>query len=814
MKVSYSWLQEVAPDLQAPLEELVERAAMLGFPVEELRSLSEGLQDVVVANVLSVRPHPSADRLRLCRVDGGAGEVQVVCGAPNVDAGGWYPFAPVGASLPGGTRIGKAKLRGEVSEGMLCSERELGLGPGKDGLMVLPGPLRPGASLVESIGLDDFRLDVEVTANRGDLLSHEGIARELGPGGHVSLRLPPVPGEDGAALGVLEALRLATDPQEAAGGGVAVRIDAPALCARYLGLVVRGIRVGPSPPWLQSRIRAVGAKPINNVVDATNYALLELGQPLHAFDLAKVGGGRIVVRTARAGETIRTLDGVERALAPDMLAICDVERPVAVAGVMGGADSEVTEDTVDVLLECALFQPTSIRSTRKALGLSTDASYRFERGVDPEGMVRALLRAARVILATAGGSVEGPIADCAPRSFARSRVTLRAERVERVLGMRFEPETLTSLLTHLGFAVTNSGDAGGSALEVGIPGFRSYDVTREVDLIEEVARLHGYDRFPDEPRPFRTGTVPDHPLFCLEDELRDELTGWGFFEAQTPAFAPEGEVEILNPVSADERFLRATLLPGLARGIEHNAARGNRDVRLFELGTAFRRGEPGAPPSESTHLALLMHGRRAAQHWSGEATPLDLWDLKGILGRVVGRLSGDGWVLSADRPTGETGGGLPDCATYFVYDGSGALVGAGGQMASDRLDLPPWAGEVWAAEVTLPAEPKARPVVAHQPVPAYPGVERDLAVLVPTGVRVDAVLGVARARGGEHLAELAVFDVYRNESMPPGDRSVAVRLRFRAADRTLRDDEVDEAVRSVVRALEEDLRVRVRGQTG
>jgi phenylalanyl-tRNA synthetase beta chain len=381
MNISYRWLQELVPELADPAERVASRLAMYGAPVEELVRLGEFLSEIVIARVAAVRPHPNADRLSLCTVDAGAGEpLQVVCGAPNVRAGAFYPFAPVGAMLPGDLVIRKAKIRGEESRGMLCSERELGLGRDHAGLMELHGRWHPGEPFLDALGLDDVRLVVEVTANRPDLLSHIGIARELAPGGR--LELPALPG---AAQEASREPSFAVERLTGETGGVTVTIEDAGGCPRYLGAVIRGVTIGSSPAWLAARLRAVGLRPINNVVDATNYILYELGQPLHAFDLRWLGGPAVRIRRARSNEELVTLDGISRSLSPDMLVIADEQRAVAVAGVMGGEDSEVRADTTDIFLECALFEPKTVRRTRTALGLSTDASYRFERGVDPEG---------------------------------------------------------------------------------------------------------------------------------------------------------------------------------------------------------------------------------------------------------------------------------------------------------------------------------------------------------------------------------------------------------------------------------------------
>ncbi len=802
MNVSIRWLREMVPGLKGTAREIAEHLALRGAPVEEISSPGEGLGDVVIARVITAVQHPNADRLSLCEVDGGSGVVHVVCGAPNVTGGAWYPFAPVDSVLPGDFRIKKAKIRGETSEGMLCSARELGLGADHSGLMELHGDFTPGEPFVAALGLDDWTLDVEITVNRGDLLSHVGIAREAAPLGEGSVRLAEIPGA------VPLAARYVEHEERVSSAGVSIRIDDPDLCSRYLGAVLRGVKIGPSPAWLQERLRGAGSRPINNVVDATNYVMLELGQPLHAFDLSRLTDATVVVRRAAESETsFMTLDDEERAITPDMLMICDAVRPVAIAGVMGGLHSEVGDDTVDVLLECALFDPKSIRATRRALIMSTDASYRFERGVDPEGMRTAVERAAALILAIAGGRLDGPILDCCPVPFRPAVVELRLSRIEHLLGIPFESEYVRELLAPLGFTVEGEKDG---VLRVRVPGFRSYDVTREVDLIEEVARTHGFDRFPSKLGPGRPGTVPDHPLFQLEDELRATLSGRGLFEAQTPAFAPadQGDVEVSNPVSTAHPVMRRWILPSLLRRLEHNMAHGNRDVRLFEIGTSFRRAGPGEPPHEETHLCAILAGDREPAHWSRPAEPFGVWDVKALFEDVLRRA----WGGPVELRAGGTDLDRLDVAMSFegVIEG-GVAVGRAGRVADDALDLPPWAGDVWAIEVTLPAEPAPRVPVTHRPLPQYPSSERDLALLLPEGVTAAAVTEAIRSAGGSELESVDLFDVYTGEGLAEGTRSVAFRLRFRAPERTLKDKEVDRNVGMVLKRLEEDFGVKARG---
>ncbi len=815
MNVSTRWLKDMVPGLTGSPRELAEHLALRGAPVDEITSPGEALGDIVVGKVISAGQHPNADRLSLCEVDGGGGVVQVVCGAPNVKAGSYYPFAPVGSVLPGDFKIKKAKIRGEVSQGMLCSSKELGLGADHDGILEIHGDFTPGQSFVHALGLDDATLDVEITANRGDLLSHAGVARELASEGEGRVVLPELP--DAPEL----APDYVVDSKEASAGDVSIRIDDPDLCSRYLGAVIRGVAIGPSPAWLQERLRGAGARPINNVVDATNYVMLELGQPLHAFDLAHLAGSSIVVRRPLESELkFTTLDDEERSLTTDMLMICDAERPVAIAGVMGGQNSEVEETTRDVLLECALFDPKSIRATRKALGMSTDASYRFERGVDPEGMQTALERCAALIMATAGGELDGPALDCCPRPFKAQVVDVRLARIHRLLGIPFDARYVTRLLEPLGFSMEGESDG---VLHVRVPGYRSYDVTREVDLIEEVARTHGYDAFPADLRPSRPGTVPDHPLFKLEDRLRTVMVGHGFFETQTPAFAPaaEGDVEVANPLATTEPVMRVGLLPSLVRRLEYNLARGNRDVRLFEIGTSFSRTISGCPPHEETHLTVILTGRRTPPHWSAQDEAFSIWDLKGLFEEAVATAyHGEALVVPAAAHEAEDSANQPVSNLSARFDpeqalaaiaGDGTVVGVGGRLADAAVDTPPWAGDVYALEVRLPEDPDPRPVATYDPLPHYPAVERDLALVVPDALPVGDVERLVRATAGVELEALEIFDVYTGEGIPKGTRSVAVRLRFRSAKGTLKDKAVDKSVGNVLKRLEEELGVTARG---
>jgi len=806
MIVSRRWLEAL---LDRPLDprDVADRLTLHAAAVDAIVPLHQDLDDILIARVLEVKKHPDADRLSLCLVDrgGGAGPVEVVCGAPNVQAGKSYPYAPVGAVLPGGLKLERKKIRGVESNGMLCSAKELGLGADHAGILELDTTAAPGTRFIDAMGIADHQIVIDVPANRPDLLCHKGVARELGASLGAPVKLPPIPGAK-----PLSGSPPARQPARGVVDGVEVRLEDPEGAPRYMIAVIRGVRVGPSPAWLAQRLAAVGQRPINNVVDATNYILFELNQPLHAFDLAKLRGPAVVVRRARPGEKIVTLDGVTRTLTADMTAICDAQHPTIVAGVMGSAESEVSTGTRDLVLECAYFQPTRIRRTRRALELSSESSYRFERGIDMLGMPDALRRAIELIVAVAGGEVRAPTLDLWPGPQQERTIFLRPERVNRLLGVTIDRPEVERLLTAVGFFVAPK-DA---RLAVQVPGWRP-DVTREVDLIEEVARLKGYDAFPDELRAYRPGTVPDAPDERARARIREQLVRAGLLEARTlPLGPPDGPdaVPILNPLSAEEGYLRRRLVPGLVRRIEYNWANRNRDIRLFEVGTVFRKaaGQQGALkesltvpgsgslPDEWTSVAGVLTGARRPAHWSeGAKVPdMDIWDLKYHFELAVAVAD-----PSCDvRPA--TGGAV---GWEAVQRGGGGVVGQAGPL---EADAPVWAAPLFGFEVRLSAA--ERTLVAYRPLPLQPPVERDLALLLPPGVTAAQVADVLRRTVGPLLERLEVFDEYRGPGIPAGHRSVAWHCTFRDPEQTLRERDVDARLARGLEALEGELGVRRR----
>ncbi|MBT8477411.1 MAG: phenylalanine--tRNA ligase subunit beta, partial [Gemmatimonadetes bacterium] len=738
MDISVNWLRALAPSIDGSADDLAAALSARAVPVDRTVPVGEELGDVVVARVVEVGKHPNADRLSLCRVDSGMGDLlDVVCGAPNVVENALYPFIPAGGTLPGGFKIERRKIRGHESNGMLCSEKELGLGRDAAGIMRLADDHEPGQALVAALGLPDARLEVDLTPNRIDLACHAGVARELAPGGVADVVLPPFGGPDWSP-------RWESGEESASAGGVRVTIEEGDRCFRYLAAIVRGVTVGPSPEWLQARLRAAGARPINNVVDSTNYVLLELNQPLHAFDLARLAGPEIRVRAAR-NEPHTTLDGAEHELGREVSVIADAERPVALAGVMGGADSEVSDGTTDLLIECAAFDPRHTRHTARATGLATDASYRFERGIDEAGMEGAIRRAVELIVATAGGSPDDVALRVGRTPPLPTRVSLRPSRVKAVLGLDLSGEQIAGLLKPLGFGVsegTASGDDG--ALDVTVPGWRT-DVRAEVDLLEEVARRYGYESFPHEARSLRPSTVPDSPVWQRADRARRALTSLGALEARSSSFAPEGQTSgrparLLKPLSEAESFLRTDLVPILLGRVEHNWSRGHRDVRLYEIGSVFQSsvgaGESTAGEDvsviEDIRVAFGITGLRQPPHWSGAEYDLDDWDLKGWL-EDLGSGLGLG-EIAPGRPDAD-GDDLPFGFGRWLGEESfcilrnGRPVGVAGRVRDDAVDAPVWAAPVYAAEFRLEAV-QLEDHRSYRDLPTFPAVTRDLALVL------------------------------------------------------------------------------------
>ncbi|HUF28406.1 MAG TPA: phenylalanine--tRNA ligase subunit beta [Gemmatimonadaceae bacterium] len=853
MNVSHEWLKAFVAHQLAP-EQLRDLITSRSATVDEVVALRADLAPIVIARVVEAARHPDSDRLSVTKVDAGTGELlDVVCGAPNVAAGKLYPFAPVGTVMPGGLRIEKRKIRGALSAGMLCSASELGLGTDKDGILELDVDAEPGTPFLRAVPVGDTRLVIDVSPNRPDLLSHLGVAREVAAATGIPLQLPEIP------AGGVEAPAAVREPREGRAGPVTVRLEDSDGSPRYMGVTISGVKVGPSPDWLVRRLEAVGSRSINNVVDATNYLLHEVGQPMHAFDVARLGRTTVVIRRARPGERLRTLDGVDRALDPSMTVIADAERAQAVAGVMGGNDSEVGEGTTDIFLEVASFDARAVRTTRRALGLSTDASHRFERGVDRELTPVALARAVRLITAVAGGRVEGSPVDLYPSPApARALLTLRAHRVATLLGQRLPAKEIVFLLRSIGFVADIVPGTemlrGNEEIAVVAPSWR-VDIEREVDLIEEVARLRGYDTFPDDLRAYRPTTVSDDPQWLLARRVREALVAAGLLETRPMPFVAgrDGEhLRVANPLAENEAHLRRSLLETLARRAEYNLARMQGDVRIFEIGAAFEPGA-GALPRETMRAAAVIMGARRPPHFTERNPPaFDEWDARSIAELVTGA------AFPAARAVLEPADGAGVLWNVLVEDSAsnGGAPSKVGEVRRLRLDAPPWASPAFGIEVELArvenadVAPRgqstyavrpgkhmaggseahvgvsaegggqkraaggstARVVVSrtYQPLPTTPAAELDVALVVPENLSAERVEAVLRRDAGELLERLQLLDEYRGPHVPAGHRSLMWRLIFRHPERTLREKEVEGRREKLLKTLEKELGVRQR----
>ncbi len=796
MKVLLSWLREFVPiTLDTPA--LCERLSLGGLVVDAVEALGAELRDVVIAEILSTRPHPDADRLTLCEVRTGPGAADtVVCGARNMRAGDRVAWARPGATLPGGRRIEAATIRGVASAGMLCSEAELGIGPADEGILILDAAAPLGMRLAEHLALEDTLLDIDVTPNRGDCLSILGIAREI------------------AALTgtALPRTRLSVREKGApAADAIALRIEDPAGCPRYAARVIRGVTIGPSPRWLVRRLEAVGLRAINNVVDVTNYVMIERGQPLHAFDYDTLPRPEIVVRRAGATPTLRTLDDSERALAADDLLITTGAEPIALAGVMGGAETEVRDTTRTVLLESAHFDPAAIRRTARRLDLRSDASFRFERGVDPEGVPAALDRAATLIAQLAGGTIAPGIVEAYPAPERPSPIHLRPKRVEELLGVEVGRGEMSAALKGLGAAI---GTAPRGAMMVTPPSWRR-DLTREIDLVEEIARVLGYDRIPGALPlvPLERGLLPARLEW--ERRLRALLTAAGFHEAVMLSFAapranalfpglePLGDpVPLANPINRDEPEMRRSLLPGLLGVWRTNRNQRQRGLAAFSIGRVYAQG--GAP-REAWRLAGIVVGE-LPRRGRGAAPVATFADAKGAGEQIHERQAEHERVTwqRTDRAPFHPG----QSAALHCDD---ALIGVVGTLHPEVAFELEVEDACWLFELDTE---KLLPYVAQQRVftglPRFPAVTRDIAVVVDEGFASERIVQFVHQWQPDLIAEVTLFDAYTGAPIPAGHKSLAYSVAYRAADRTLTDDEVNALQQALRDALTRELGVALR----
>lgn len=786
-------------DWQGSVEDLCELFNRLGLEVEGVHGPGEGREDLVVGEVVEKNPHPNADRLTLCQVDvGESAPKQIVCGASNHNPGSKVVVIQPGQSLPGGFRIEEREVRGIVSQGMMCSEKELGLGDDHDGIILLPDDATPGERALDYLTV----IELSVTPNRPDCLSWIGLAREVAASAGIPFRKPT------------------TAFRSTGAEAIPISLDDPEGCPRYLGRIVRGVKIAPSPKWLRDELRAIGLSPINNVVDITNFVLMECGQPLHAFDLGKLAGPRIHARKAQAGEVFLGLNDREYQLDPEHLVIADADRVVALAGVMGGAETAVSEETRNLLIECAYFNPSRVRRASSRLGLSTDSSYRFERGVDPTGLDHALDRCVGLILEIAGGESASGIIEAKSEANlpARRVLKLRPDRVNSRIGIVIPKQTQAEILRRLGCGI-EEGDGG--SLTAHVPGHRP-DLEREIDLVEEVARQYGYEAIPSHPPGFATGVGETHPIFALEKAIRSFLIDRGWMETKSfsfsgPEFAEKlrlsadhplrHSIAIKNPITADTAVLRTTLAPSLLANLSRNANHGERDLRIFETGRVYLKDFENLLDCERDVVGLAWLGS-VEPHWSDRARPFDFYDAKGVGEAILRELGVKGvrfesqtreffhpgqsaqWVNAEGRPLG--------------------IVGRIHPLVTEAYDLPSDPLVVELDMEALGASLDSEAIQVAPPSP-FPAIGRDLSLTVPIETTAESLLALIQESETPHLEEVRLFDRYLGEQIGEGNQSLGFRVIYRSSEKTLSDEEIKPIHQGLLSKLNEKLGATQRG---
>ncbi len=783
MLVTYRWLQEYV-EITESAQEIADLLTRQGLEVSACDPANPGLEGIVTGRILSIEPHPDAERLTVCRLDMGSRSSTVVCGASNIKEGDIVPVAGPGVRLPGDKVIEAATIRGVPSEGMLCSEREMKLSEDHEGIMLLPQDTPVGHSLVQAMDLDDYVLEIDLTPNRPDCLSVIGVAREIAAKTKRELRLPEISvAEEGRPVAEISS----------------VEILAPDSCHRYVARIVEGVRVAPSPFWLRRRLALVGVRPINNIVDVTNLVLMEWGQPLHAFDLDRLEGERIVVRKACKDETIATLDGIERKLSEEDLLICDARKPVALAGVMGGQDSEIQEDTTRVLIESAFFEPIGIRRTAKRLGLSTEASYRFEREIDKQGVGRAADRTAQCLLPLTGGRLLPGVIDAYPVAYQPQNITVSVSRVGGLLGISLGKGEILEYLKDLEFDVRNGE---GDCFEAVPPSFRP-DVKQREDVIEEVARLHGYDSIPVSMPKAPLSVVELDPEKRAEDKARDLLVGLGFLEVINLSFhgrdrlaaldLPSSDprccpVAVQNPLSEMQAVLRPTLIGSLLDTVSRNLRSNNRDPRLFELRKVFLPVSDSVLPQERRMLTGAIVGSRFPARWNRSHDNADLFDLKGVLEVLFDAFGIDGfsWNPSEEIPYLH-----PGCSGDILV--STTWVGQAGKLhpaVQDAFDIE---DDVYLFDLEFSCFTDA---VDHEkryrPFFRNPSVQRDIAIVLDEDLPCGRVLEKMRSLADKRVTDVEMFDLYQGSPVPEGKKSLAFRITYQDSEKNLTDEEVND----------------------
>jgi len=795
MIINTKWLEKYTEVPFSP-GELGERLTSLGLESAVRKSPIDDLKGVIVGKVLDVQRHPNADRLSVCSVSVGAEELSIVCGAPNVAKGQKVPLALIGTTLPNGLTLKPTKIRGVDSNGMICAEDELGILDNHAGIMVLDPDAPVGMELSEYLEKNGKTLEVDLTSNRPDCASHIGVARELALITGKELRIPTATIEE------------SNEPVE---NYINMEIENAVGCPRYAARVIRGVRIAPSPIWLTKALEGIGIRSINNVVDAANFVSMETGHPLHTFDYRNIHGEKIVVRSAVDGEIVTTLDGSERKLTRNVLLICDAERPVAVAGIMGLANSEITLATTDVLIESAYFDPGTIRKGSKYLGLQTDASYRFERGADPEGVIFALNRLTSLIVEVAGGKVCRGIIDRYSSPIIRSEITVRFERIFYLLGIRIDPVWIHRLFQKLGAQIIS---VDSEKIVLISPSFRP-DLTREVDYIEEVVRVYGISNVPSARRLQIQPIVDVQTQYDLVEKLRATVCSYGYDELfnnslvcerwTTFGINPAQPVKLKNPLSQEMAYLRNSLIPGMIAAAKRNFNRKNVNLKLFEIG--YVQGfDPKSETSakETQRLAVLISGELEEKHWIHSSVKSDIFILKGVIEDLVARfgLPITMFVPRENEYFRHLMGVVTD-KREFGYVGE---VDPGYLKNDWDIEIPIFVLELDISDLTQ----MAHLAVKYHELPIYPSIERDVSIWVPEKLSVGETMETIRKHGGEYLQEVRFYDLYSGKSIDKLKKSFTFNLVFQANDRTLKDEEVDKIMVAIHNALTKELNAKLR----
>ncbi|MEJ5299714.1 MAG: phenylalanine--tRNA ligase subunit beta [Thermodesulforhabdaceae bacterium] len=803
MRFSFRWLKSYV-DIEADAREVAERLTMAGLEVESVEPRYPHLKKVVPVRITGVHKHPKADRLLLCDVTDGNTVFRVVCGAPNVREGIVVPLALPGAELPSGMKVEEAVIRGERSQGMLCSGKELALTDDASGLWVLPDSTPLGLPLDEALSIDDFILDVSITPNRGDCLSVVGIAREVAAIYGTSVKYPEIRfSEEGPPVDSI----------------ARVDIEDPEKCPRYAARVIFDVEIKESPEWMKDRLESAGVRAINNIVDVTNYVMLELGQPLHAFDYDRLAEHRIVVKCAKAGDRFLTLDGQERVLSDDSLMICDGKEPVAVAGIMGGELSGIDSSTTRVLIESAWFDPISTRRTSKKLKLATESSYRFERGVDPEGVIRALDRAAQLMQELAGGKIARGRIDVYPRPYQKKTIHFRVARANSYLGTNISATEMASILRRLEMDVREREDGD---LDVTPPSFRQ-DVTREADLAEEIARIYGYQNIPVERPPVLMVDIEPNEHLQVREDLKEFLRGLGLTEIVTYSFIsaadltrlglPENDerldpVKILNPLSEEQSVMRTSLVPSMLKTVAFNLNRQNDHLRLFELSKVFIRRQNALLPHEDFHLVVALVGRRHPSYLYSGDDEVEYADIKGIADAVLSFFRIDNATFELiDRARTP----YLDAASSADIIVNGELVGKVGLLdlrVAERFDIKQ---PVWLLEMNYEKLFALRGALPRfRPLPKYPSVIRDIAIVADENFPVQRGIDFIKSLKEPLLESVEVFDIFKSPQIGEGKKSVGYRLVYRSSEKSLTDEEVNHLHEKIVKRVVERFKVELR----